>query len=641
MPDKHIVPKGRLFVLMIIVSVSVIIYAIYLGSMQIVNFGEYQKRAKEVASREAVIIAQRGEIYDRNMDLPLVMNIPSFALYAVPGEMTREQKEKLIINCSKYLGIDENEIRRKLPLDTEGGFLPVEIKDAVQYENITFIAEHIDEFPGISWQSKPIRGYPESGSISHVLGYVGNITSEDLQILYNKGYDRNSTIGKSGIEKQYDMLLRGKDGSRLRTVDVKGRRIDADSQIIPPENGNNLVLTIDRDIQKLCEQALGERIGSVVVLKPATGEVLAMVSYPYYDPNLFYTDRAREEYTKLSLDPRFPFLNRAIQSGYAPASTFKIIMTAAVLEEEAFPLTKTVNCTGEKRLGDRVFKCHKLSGHGPLNLAEALAESCNVFFYTMGVDYLGIDKIAEYSNRFGYGNPTGIDLPGEIRGLVPTPQWKEDVYHSVWVGGDTMNVSIGQGALNVTPLQMAVAVSMIVNDGVAYKPHILKQVVDSGTGEVISEIEPEVLMQSNIRKETFSTLKDYMRGVITDGTARYVITTKAVEAAGKTGTGQMGYEDKWDSWFTAFAPYDSDDPDEQIVLVVNVEGVNDWEWWAPKASDMILQGIFADQSYEEVLDEFDRKWYIREWRARQEAAAAEAAAAAEEEPSDGNGGGEQ
>ncbi|MBI9108724.1 MAG: penicillin-binding protein 2 [Spirochaetales bacterium] len=630
MPQKFIIPKSRLLFLMILIIGSVVTYTFYLGSMQIVNFGEYQRRAKDIASREAVLLAQRGEIYDRNSDLPLVMNIPSFALYAVPGEMTVEQKEKLIVNCSEYLNIDENEIRKKIPLDSEGNFLPVEIKDAVQYEDIIFIAEHIDEFPGISWQSKPIRGYPEPGSISHILGYVGDITSEDLQILYNKGYNRNSTIGKSGIEKQYDLLLRGEDGSRMRTVDVKGRRIEDDLKIIPPRNGNNLVLTIDRKIQKLCEQALGERIGSVVVMKPSTGEVLAMVSYPYFDPNLFYTDRSKEVYTKLSLDSRFPFINRAIQSSYAPASTFKIIMTAAVLEEEAFSLTSTINCTGEKRFGDRVFKCHKHSGHGPLNLSSGLAESCNVFFYTMGVDYLGINKIADYSRRFGFGESTGIDLPGEVEGLVPTPEWKEDVYHTIWVGGDTVNVSIGQGALNVTPLQLAVSLSMIVNEGVAYKPHILKRVVDSSTGEIISEVKPEILRRSNIRKETFRTLQDYMRGVITDGTARYVITTKAVEMAGKTGTGEMGFEDKWDSWFAAFAPYGSSDPDEQIVLVVNVEGANNWEWWAPKASDMIMQGIFADQSYEEVLDEFDRRWYIRELKAREAAAAAEAEAAESE-----------
>ena len=618
MPEKLEIPKARLIFLMIIITLAIAGYSVYLASMQIINFSEYQRRAREVSSRETVILAQRGEIYDRNKDYPVVMNIPSFAIYITPGEISDEEKEKVIINCSTRLNIDEQELRNKIPLGTAGSFQPIEIKEAVQYEEITYIAEHIEDFPGISWQAKPIRGYAEQGSISHIIGYVGNITSEDLQVLYNKGYDRNSTIGKSGIEKQYDMILRGKNGSRMRTVDVKGRRIEGDLQISPPENGNSLVLTIDRNIQKLCEKALGERIGSVVVLKPSTGEVLAMVSYPYYDPNLFYTDQRKEEYNRLSLDPRFPFLNRAIQSGYAPASTFKVIMTTAVLEENAFPLDKTVTCNGSLTLGDRTFNCHKLSGHGPLNLASGLAESCNVFFYTMGVEYLGIDKIAEYAERLGYGERTGIDLPGEIRGLVPTPEWKEDVYHTVWVGGDTMNVSIGQGALNVTPLQMASAISLIVNEGFSYKPHILKQVIDQSTGEVIEEVTPEILKTSNISRETFITLKDYMRGVITDGTAKWVITTQAVEAAGKTGTGQIGLEDQWDSWFASFAPYKTDDPDEQIVLVINVEGVNEWEWWAPKAADIILQGIFADQTYEEVLEEFRNRWYIVEWRQRME-----------------------
>ena len=618
MPQKSQVPKLRIIFLMVLISAFFIIYTIYLASMQIINFSEYQRRAKEVASREAVILAQRGEIYDRNKDYPIVMNIPSFAIYVTPGELDEEQKEKLKIHLNEYLNISFNDLDDKIPAETTGSFQPVELKEAMQYEQISYIAEHIEDFPGVSWQSKPIRGYPEQGSISHVIGYVGNITSEDLQVLYNKGYDRNSTIGKSGIEKQYDMLLRGKDGTRMRMVDVKGRRIEEESLLVPPENGNSLVLSIDRDIQKLCEKALGERIGSVVVMKPSTGEVLAMVSYPYYDPNMFYTENAKEEYAKLSLDPRFPFINRAIQSGYAPASTFKVIMTAAVLEENAFPVNKTVTCNGSFTLGDRTSNCHKLSGHGPMNLASGLAESCNVFFWTMGVEYLGIGKIADYSQRFGYGDYTGIDLPGEIRGLVPTPEWKDEVYNTPWVGGDTMNVSIGQGAMTVTPLQMASAFSMVVNEGIAYKPHIVTQVLDQTTGEVLSEIEPEILKASNISMNTFKTLKEYMRGVITDGTAKWVITTKAVEAAGKTGTGEMGLQEQWHSWFAAFAPYETDNPDEQIVIVVNVEGVNDWEWWAPKAADMILQGIFADQSYEEVLEEFKNRWYIVEMRNREQ-----------------------
>ena len=271
MPRDFIAPKGRIIVMIILILVSVTFYTAHLGTMQIVNFGEYEERAREVASRQAVILAQRGEIYDRNRDLPIVMNIPSFALYVTPGELDSNQKEKLIVNLSRYLDIDDQRLRKIVPVDIEGSFFDVELVDAVEYETITFIAEHIEDFPGIHWQSKPIRGYPETGSIAHIIGYVGNITSEDLQVLYNKGYDRNSTIGKSGIEKQYDMILRGTDGSRSRVVDVRGRRIEGDTRITPPVNGKNLVLTIDRNIQKLCEKALGERIGAVVVMKPGTG----------------------------------------------------------------------------------------------------------------------------------------------------------------------------------------------------------------------------------------------------------------------------------------------------------------------------------------------------------------------------------
>lgn len=611
------VPKNRIIILIVVIVLTVFVYIMYLAKMQILNFSEYQKRAKEVSSRESIILAQRGEIYDRNYDKALVTNIPSFAISVTPGELTNTEKEILIKNCQEVFDIDEDELREKIPKGESGGFLEVELKDAITFEEITFIAEHIEDFPKIQWHIKPIRGYSEKGSISHILGYVGNITNEDLQILYNKGYNINSTIGKSGIEKQYDIILRGTDGSRMRTVDAKGRKIEENAHIIPPKNGNNLILSIDRNIQVLCEKALGNRIGSIVVMRPTNGEVLAMASYPYYDPNLFYSDNSKKVYEELSLDKRFPFLNRAIQSAYAPASTFKVIMSAAVLQERAYPTESTILCEGYTVLGNRTFHCHKKTGHGSLNLSEALAESCNVFFYNIGVEYLGIEKISNYAADFGFGKSTGIDLPGEIVGLIPTPEWKEQIYNTRWVGGDTMNISIGQGSLTVTPLQMASAFSMIANDGIMYRPHILKKVIDPTTGNVVLETEPEIIHKSNISKNNFQLLKDYLRGVITNGTAKYVITTKAVEAAGKTGTGEMGLLEQWHSWFAAFAPYKTNNPEERIVVIVCVEGVNDWEWWAPKAADIILQGIFAEQTYEEVLEEFKDRWYILELKKRQ------------------------
>jgi penicillin-binding protein 2 len=337
-----------------------------------------------------------------------------------------------------------------------------------------------------------------------------------------------------------------------------------------------------------------------------------MVSYPWFNPNDFYTNRRTVVFDELSLDKRFPFLNRAIQSSYAPASTFKVIMSTAVIEEEVFPLTQTVDCEGEIWYGDRTFKCHVAAGHGPLNLAQGLAESCNVFFYTMGTEYLGIERIIDYARRFGYGDVSGIDLPGEIRGFVPSPTWKLQTYNSRWVGGDTVNASIGQGYMSVTPLQVANAIAMIVNGGHIYRPHILKEVRDPVTGSLIESIDPEILYDSAIREETFDLMSDYLRGVITDGAARWVITTQATEVAGKTGTGEVGFEDRWSSWFAAYAPYNSTDPDDEVVVVVNIEGTNEWEWWAPKAADMIFQGIFANQTYEEVREEFKNRWYLKE-----------------------------
>ena len=602
--------KVRLFILFVIIFSVFIVYSFHLYSLQIVQGGEYRQKARDVARREQVIPTQRGEIFDRNYDAPLVMNVDSFAVDIIPAALPGSI-ESIVKDLASVLGIEEEEVKGKIPARYSSYYKQIEIKDNVEYEKILYLAEHKEKFPGVVWKSKPIRKYTETGSMSHVLGYVGDITREELQVLYNKGYSPNSELGKSGLEKEYDIYLRGEEGVRYNTVDVRGRMIGDSSSIEkPPVLGKNLVLTIDRHIQTLCENALGKRIGSAVVMKPATGEILALVSYPWYNPNIFYTDNSSSYFNELSLDSSYPFLNRTIQSAYAPASVFKIIMSAAIIEEEVFPEWEKIDCKGNMWLGDRIFNCHKKTGHGKLNLKEALAESCDIYFWTVGREHLGIDKIVEYSRRFGFGQQTGIDLPGEVRGLIPTPAWKESTYHTPWVGGDTFNISIGQGSLQVTPIQIANAVSMIVNRGVNYVPHLLKQVRNPVSGEVIEEYKPRVLTNSLIRKETFDKVQDNMREVITKGTANVIMTTDAVEIAGKTGTGEVGYKDRWTSWFAAYGPYNSDNPEDQVVVVVMVEAVNEWEWWAGKATNVIFQGIFADETYEEAVEDLNL-WYLR------------------------------
>jgi penicillin-binding protein 2 len=236
-----------------------------------------------------------------------------------------------------------------------------------------------------------------------------------------------------------------------------------------------------------------------------------------------------------------------------------------------------------------------------MNLRHGLAQSCDIYFWVTGRDYLGIERIVSYAKDFGFGETSGIDLPGEIAGFIPTPQWKDRRFHERWQSGDTMNISIGQGFTLVTPLQMANMVAMVVNDGVIYKPHLVKEIRSPRTGEVEKIIQPEVLHTSNIEKHIFETVRSDMRSVISEGTAQFPLNIKAVEIAGKTGTSEVGLQDRWHSWFAAFAPYQTDNPEERIVVSIIVEAVNNWEWWSPYASAIIYQGIFADQTFEEAV----------------------------------------
>ncbi len=605
--ENQSIRRERMFFLVLVVCVVFAIFAGYLFSMQVTRWMEYQSRAWAVARRTSVVPALRGEIYDRNYDAPLATNVDSFAVSIVPAETDRQHLSQILARLAKILGTEPQALLKKIP--QADVFQSIELKDNVSYAQVVQIASNIEDFPGISWSSKPVRHYSHTPSLSHVIGYVGNINSEELHLLYNKGYDANSMIGKSGIEKEYDLTMKGTPGLKSITVDAKGRNVQGEHYIRPPVPGKNIVLTIDRRIQELCEKALGERMGSVVVLKPNTGEILAMVSYPSYDTNRFYAPDNAQYYSTLLENSNHPFLNRCIQSANAPASVFKTIMMTAILEEKAFPPTQTIDCTGKLVLGDRTFNCHVKTGHGPLNLSDALKESCDVYFWEVGGNYLGPKKIEQYARMMGLGEKTGVDLPGEVAGLVPNPDWKLSRINEMWVGGDTYNMSIGQGYTQVTTLQIADLISMIVNEGTIYVPHLLKEVRDVVTGEVVEKRKPRILHKADISSHTFHELKKAMRRVVAEGSVRRLFNNKVVDVAGKTGTGEVGYTDRWTSWFASFGPYQADNPDDQVVVVVMIEASNEWEWWAPKASNAIYQGIFANQSYEEVVKTLDI-WYL-------------------------------
>jgi penicillin-binding protein 2 len=602
-PPGDQISEKRIKILQIIVILIFVIYSGRLFSMQILSGDLYRARAEDITKRTSVIPAQRGEIFDRSFTAPLVLNTDSFAVSIAPAEVPRGEIGGLLTRLAELLKVSRQQIEEKIPAQAYYLYKPVQIATNVPFAVIATLAEHKDSLPGVSWQSKPMRNYVNVGSLSHIIGYVGNITRDELTMLYNRGYQQGDVIGKMGIERQYDELLRGKEGSETRTVDVRGRLVgDADNLRVPAEMGKNLVLTIDRKIQALAEKALGERMGAVVALRPSDGKILAMVSYPWYDPNIFNSNELGTEYQALLGDPNKPFINRAIQSSYPPASTFKIVMTTGVLAENSFPREQTVDCPGEITYGDRLWRCHiRKPGHGRLNLQQALAQSCDIYFWTVGRDYLGVERINAYAREYGLGEATGIDLPNEEAGFVPTPQWKDRRFHERWLGGDTMNMSIGQGYTLVTPIQMANMVSMVANDGIIYTPRLLEEIRDPLTGAVEKTILPSVLHKSDIDSAVFEAVRNNMRSVISEGTARFPLNIRAVEIAGKTGTGEVGLQDRWHSWFAAYAPYKTDNPDERIVVSIIVEAANQWEWWAPYASAIIFQGIFAGQNYEEAV----------------------------------------
>ncbi|MGI5074170.1 penicillin-binding protein 2 [Treponema vincentii] len=608
----------RLKYFSIFVFCVLVIYIFRLFSMQIVQGAQFRKQSQTISQRSERIPAQRGEIFDRNANIPMVLNTNTFAVSVIPGEIPKAALPTVMARLAGLLQIPVAEVEKKLPQNIRRSFQSVEIRSNLPYEVITSLAENIDELPGVSWHSKPMRNYVETRSFSHILGYVGDITKEELKTFYNKGYTANTSIGKAGIEKYYDEWLRGEDGSEYRTVDAKGRLIENSTTVIPPKMGNNLILTIDRKIQELAEDALGPRIGAAVVLKPATGEILALVSYPYFDSNLFLNDNGNEMYAQLLHDTRNPLLNRAVNASYPPASTFKIVMSTAILAEKAFPPEKKVQCSGEVEYGNHLFRCHiRRPGHGYLDLRNALAQSCDIYYWTVCRDNLGIDKMVDYVHDFGYGKSAEIDLPSQASGQVPNPVWKERRFHEKWLGGDTMNMAIGQGFMLASPLQVANMVAMVVNGGVIYKPHLLKEVRSPGTNELVFEKKPEILQQSDIPPEVFAQVRADMRYTITDGTARYPMHNKIVQLAGKTGTAEVGLPDRWHSWMAAYGPYNAP-AEDAVIVVVLVEAQNKWEWWAPYATNIIFQGIFADQTYEEALEALGGKRFAPAVRMRQE-----------------------
>src|SRR5271165_6820464 len=470
-----------------------------LWRLQVLGATNYRDLAEQNRIRKVPILAPRGKLFDRENRL-IVDNYPSVSCFLVREQNKNVDADLPIIAQGLHLDLDQ--LRSTLKhFRAAPGYQPIPIKQDITADEQAFIEAHRNELPELETIDEERRLYPRDGFASHLIGYVGEVSEEDLNNPRYAAYEPGDVVGKAGVEETYDELLRGQDGSRDVIVDSHGREVGylRTQHAIP---GQDLKLTIDNDLQRAAELALGDANGAVVAMDPRNGEILAMVSHPSYDPNAFAVRINRTDWNKLITDPGHPLMNKAIQDQLAPGSTFKIIMSTAGLEE-GVAQDMHVNCVGGGTFYGRFFHCDK--HHGVLNISQAIPLSCDTFFYTLA-QKLGIDTIAKYATAFGLGSRTGIDLPNEMTGIMPSTQWEMKNYHQKYYAGNTISVGIGQGETQVTPLQLARALGGIASNGRLVRPHFVapdqfpaqfhQAVLDSfpGAGDATVPLNPDTWM---------------------------------------------------------------------------------------------------------------------------------------------------
>ena len=562
-------------------------FAVAVFLFLIAGFWDLQVRNPELYSEQAdrnrikalPILAPRGKILDRDGRV-IVDNHSTFSLI-----LSRENlKPEHLRPIADGLHLDYEELAGRLNrFKSRPRYVPIIIKDGLTPGEISFVEAHRDNesFPEMELIHAQRRLYPRDGLAAHVIGYVGEVSEAELNTLAFVKYHQGDVIGKAGIERQYNDLLTGVDGQRQVVVDNRGRerQVFGLKEAIP---GKTLQLTIDLDLQVVAELAMENRKGAVVALDPRTGEVLAMVSRPAYDPNKFAGRIRPEDWQELVGNPDNPLLNRAIQAQLAPGSTFKPIMALAGLESGVIDDAFSVHCGGGASFYGRYFKCHLRGGHGSVDLHRGIVQSCDVYFYNLG-NRLGIDNIAHYATLCGLGRKTGIDLPNEAEGLVPSTQWKLRNFRQKWYAGETISVSIGQGALIVTPLQLAYAIGGLAMGGVWYKPHLVKD-----------PDRPEPPRRADLNLDHVSSVIDGMYGVVNEGGTGGRARLPGIEVCGKTGTAQLasnavlkgtklGQQLKDNAWFVGFAPRGF----PEIVVVALFEGGQHGQFAAPIVRDVI------------------------------------------------------
>jgi penicillin-binding protein 2 len=507
-----------------------------LWRLQVLGADNYKLLAEQNRIRKEPVLAPRGKLFDRENRL-VVDNYPSVSCFLVREQNPHVDADLPLI--ARGLDLDLEQLRATLRrYRASPGYQPIPIKLDVTPDEEAFIEAHRNELPELETIDEERRLYPNDGFAAHLIGYVGEVSEEDLNQSRYAAYEPGDVVGKAGVEETYDELLRGEDGSRDVIVDSHGREVGY-LGIQHAKPGQDLRLTIDNDLQRAAELALGDRTGAIVAMDPRNGEILAMVSRPSFDPNEFAVRINRANWNQLITDPDHPLMNKAIQAQLAPGSTFKILMSVAGLQEGIAQDLK-ITCSGG--WGPYGFFHHCDEHHGAVDIHNAIPFSCDTFYYMLG-DKLGIDRIAKYATEFGYGQKTGIDLPGEQAGLMPSAQWKMKNYHNRWYPDETLDVAIGQGAVEATPMQLARIIGGIASGGHMVRPHVVfpdqlpsefaKAMLDSfpGSGEVNIPIDPD----------NWNIITDGMADVTQPGYFHTAASAhlEGIDFAGKTGTAQL------------------------------------------------------------------------------------------------------
>jgi penicillin-binding protein 2 len=559
-------PTLRFRVAAVAAGLLFLVLWVRLVDLQVVRESQYSAIARENKIQIAVEVARRGLILDRN-GVIIARNDPSYSVYILRPKA--RPLDLVVARLAGVLGTDSAAIMTKLRTSGLPRFEPVRVARHVPLETVCELEEKHEMLPGVFMQYESTRRYPEPAGSSHMIGYVDEPTAEEAK----PGTPASSFVGVRGVEKRYDYLLSGRNGVRYLEVTAAGQVMgdSPDEPAKPSTPGEDICLSVDWELQQFCEERLAQRgTGSVVCLEPKTGAVLAIVNEPSFDPNLFSGVLTPESWQQVATDSTHPLLDRALKGLYPPGSTTKLITAAAGLELGLIaPTTRFSPCFGGMQFGNRYFRCWAPEGHGALDLAGAIEQSCDVYFYQLGMR-MGVERWAGFARRCGFGKPTGIDLPNESSGLVPDSAYYNRTFGKRgWTGSLVLNLAIGQGEFLVTPMQLAVFYAAVANGGRAARPHILRGIEIAGTAHSIDP-EPEFLDPLPMSPATIAILREGLHRVVhgAHGTARG-LNYPDVEIAGKTGTAQNPHGDNH-SWFACYAP--ADDPAIVVVAIAENAG---------------------------------------------------------------------